>query len=58
MKELTQVIQTASQQAYSQETSDYIQDGIRYCGKCHTPKQCIKQFGPVKKKMNCLCRCE
>ena len=37
---------------------DYIgEDGLLYCGKCHTPKQC---YVPAisDKPMPCLCRCE
>lgn len=36
---------------------DYIKDGLLYCGKCNTPKQCrIEVFGKVKKPY-CLCNC-
>ena len=58
MNDLNAVVEAASAKAAHVAQEDYIQDGLRYCGKCHTPKQCIMQFGPVKKKMNCLCRCE
>lgn len=39
-------------------SKDYKRDGIRYCGECHTPKECMVRLGPVTKKMNCLCKCE
>jgi len=40
--------------------SDYINptDGLIYCGKCHTPKQCrITAFGKETVQY-CICRCE
>jgi len=37
---------------------DYIKDGLLYCGKCNTPKQCeVELFGTVRKPY-CLCKCE
>lgn len=44
--------------AIKTEEGDYIKDGLLYCGKCHTPKQCKvtafdKTFYP-----KCLCECE
>lgn len=37
---------------------DYIVDGLLYCYKCNTPKQCrIELFGEVRTPY-CLCRCE
>ena len=38
---------------------DYINpaDGLLYCGKCNTPKQCrVKLFG-VESVKYCLCKC-
>lgn len=38
-------------------TDDYEQNGLLYCGKCHTPKQCeVELFGKIRKPM-CLCKC-
>ena len=44
--------------AIKTEEGDYIKDGLLYCGKCHTPKQCKvtafeKTFFP-----KCMCQCE
>lgn len=44
--------------AIKTEEGDYIKDGLLYCGKCHTPKQCKvtafdKTFYP-----KCMCQCE
>lgn len=37
---------------------DYEQDGLLYCGKCHTPKQAmIEIYGTIHKPM-CMCKCE
>lgn len=38
--------------------SDYEQDGLLYCGKCHTPKQCVVEMPFGKVKPNILCKCE
>lgn len=42
------------------EDGDYIgEDGLLYCGKCHTPKQCIiTWFDGNKRKVGCRCKCE
>lgn len=37
---------------------DYIEDGLLYCGKCHTPKQCEIECGGRVIKPYCMCRCE
>lgn len=48
---------TASQNIRHAE-GDYIEDGLLYCGKCHTPKQCrVELFGEIRTPM-CLCKCE
>lgn len=40
------------------EQGDFIMDGLLYCGKCKTPKQCrVEILGAVRTPM-CLCRCE
>ena len=37
---------------------DYYKDGLLYCHKCNTPKQCrINVLGEIKTPM-CLCKCE
>lgn len=37
---------------------DYKQDGLLYCWKCRTPKQCIADFDGVKITVGCTCKCE
>lgn len=37
---------------------DYEVEGLLYCGKCKTPKQCrVEIFGQIRTPM-CLCKCE
>ena len=52
-----QISMTASQSIRAEE-GDYIVDGLLYCHKCHTPKQCrIEILGEIRTPM-CLCKCE
>ena len=40
-----------------QEAGDYKENGLLYCGKCNTPKQCrIELFGS-ERIVPCLCKC-
>ena len=47
-----------SYKAIRTETSDYEKDGLLYCGKCNTPKQCKVEFFGVTRYPMCLCRCK
>lgn len=38
------------------DESDYVKDGLIYCGKCHTPKQCKVPF-TGETILNCVCDC-
>lgn len=40
------------------QAGDYIKDGLLYCGKCNTPKQCEMEFGGRIIKPYCMCKCE
>lgn len=40
------------------EEGDYIKDGLLYCGKCHTPKQCEVRAFEKTFYPKCLCECE
>ena len=42
----------------SETEPDYLEDGIKYCGSCHTPKQCRVQMGGRDWVMPVLCDCE
>lgn len=37
---------------------DYLVDGILYCYKCNTPKQCRVEYGGESFTTMCLCKCE
>ncbi len=44
--------------AIKTEDGDYMKDGLLYCGKCNTPKQCfVEVFGTIRKPP-CLCACK
>ena len=44
--------------AIKEEAGDYEKDGLLYCGKCNTPKQCfVEVFGTIRKPP-CLCKCK
>ena len=44
--------------AIKKEDGDYEKDGLLYCGKCNTPKQCfVEVFGTIRKPP-CLCACK
>lgn len=40
------------------EETDYIKDGLRYCGKCHTPKETIINLMGVDRKVGIVCYCK
>lgn len=51
------IIMTANRNIPTEE-GDYEKDGLLYCGKCNTPKQCkVELFGKIRTPM-CLCKCE
>lgn len=43
----------------NKSVEDYInpEDGLLYCGKCHTPKQCRVTFFGRERTPYCLCKC-
>lgn len=54
---ITDIMRTASQ-SIKVEEADYIEDGLLFCGRCHTPKQCrIVIRGETMTPM-CLCKCQ
>lgn len=38
--------------------SDYTKDGILYCGKCNTPKECIQVHFGKEYRLPIMCRCK
>lgn len=47
-----------SRMAMNVDQGDYIKDGLIYCGKCNTPKQCRVVIKGVELKPMCQCECE
>ena len=43
-------------EATPEDSQDYTVDGLRYCGKCRTPKQLI--LTPPGMVVSCMCSCE
>lgn len=39
------------------EPDDYIENGLLYCGKCHTPKQCKTTWDGHERIVPCMCKC-
>ena len=52
-------VAAAAEQNNAVENGDYIGDnGLLYCGKCNTPKQCeVEAFGK-KRNVYCICKCK
>ena len=45
-------------QANAIAPGDYQKDGLWYCGKCNTPKQCVIEIDGVKRFPFCMCSCK
>lgn len=50
-------IERTARAAIKIEEGDYIQDGLLYCHKCGTPKQCRISFMGQERTPFCLCKC-
>lgn len=46
-----------SAEAIEREDGDYEQDGLLYCGKCHTPKQTTVELNGEMLTVSCMCEC-
>lgn len=56
--DMLNTIESKAAESIKANEGDYELDGLLYCGKCNTPKQCvIEMLGKVKKPF-CLCKCE
>lgn len=53
---LEPIIQAANAAA-AEEPGDYEQEGLRYCGRCHTPKQSRQSLFGRELIVGCLCAC-
>lgn len=40
-----------------EEPGDYRENGLLYCGKCHTQKQCRVNLMGHEDIVSCLCKC-
>lgn len=56
-KALSGIIQ-AAEEANPQCEGDYTENGILYCGKCHTPKQTVINLAGQERKVACMCKCK
>lgn len=50
--------QKAAESIKANEGDYYGDDGLLYCGKCHTKKQCRIEFFDKVRTPYCLCKCE
>lgn len=44
--------------ANAAQEGDYTKDGLLYCGKCNTPKQCEVEFFGKMRIVPCMCKCK
>ena len=51
-------LEAKANDAIKTEEGDYIKDGLLYCGKCHTPKQCRVKVMDMIISPKTLCKCE
>lgn len=58
LKPLIDGMERKAAESIKAEQGDFIVDGLLYCGKCKTQKQCrVEIFGEIRTPM-CLCQCE
>lgn len=51
-------IAQAAAEANAAQDGDYTgENGLLYCGKCKTPKQCVVELFGQKRTVSCLCKC-
>ena len=51
-------IEQRASESIKAEQGDYIVDGLLYCGKCNTPKQCRVEILGTTRTQYCICKCE
>lgn len=57
-EEMVAALATAAASVQKMEEGDYVgDDGLIYCGKCNTPRQCKIEIGGKMLTTSCLCRC-
>lgn len=60
MDGLLEIVATVEQKTAAnlpRSSADYMENGLLYCGKCHTPKEFRGNFLGMVKVVPCLCRC-
>ena len=60
MDGLLEIVATVEQKTAAnvpRSSADYMENGLLYCGKCHTPKEFCGNFLGMVKVVPCLCRC-
>ena len=57
-KAVERVMQKAAAVNAPQEGDYTADDGLLYCGKCRTPKQCVVEFDGEPLKLPCACKCK
>lgn len=58
MKGFVDRLEKQAAESIKTEQDDYIKDGLLYCHKCNTPKQCRVTLFGEERKPYCLCKCE
>ena len=53
-----EIIEARANEHIKTEDGDYIKDGLLYCHKCNTPKQCRVEIMGKILSPKCLCKCE
>ena len=48
---------SAAAKANPRKPGDFMQDGLLYCGKCKTPKQCRVTVCGEEHTVSCMCEC-
>ncbi|MBR4152065.1 MAG: ATP-binding protein [Selenomonadaceae bacterium] len=57
MKPIFEALEKAAAKSSAPDDGDFVKDGLLYCGKCFTPKQCrVELFGEIRTPF-CLCKC-
>lgn len=57
MNSILEILSKITKPVGETSETDYEQDGLLYCGKCNTPKQCFVNLAGHREKVTCLCRC-
>lgn len=53
-----EIISAVNGKCCNTSENDYIKDGLIYCGKCNTPKQCRVKSTLIDCLVYCMCQCE